>query len=433
MISNTLPQSLIDNPLLSQWIAFEQKGRVRVGSGKVEIGQGILTALTQIAAEELDAAAGADQSRLRPDRRQPGRGLHLRQLFDRGRRRIDSPGLRRGALAVPRSRRRDAALPARASFRSRTANSCAPERTPATTTGRWRARSRSTAAPPAPRRPSGRRPTRSSASTCRGSTCRPRSRARASSTTSHPRTCCTPACCASPGAARISPRSTRAPCARPPGPRSSILREGEFVAFTADSEIAVMRASEAARTLAQWEGGTPPPADVGTPAWLKAQPSRDKTTDTGKPGRAASGRVGRGLLLASVPHLWLDRPRPARSPSSRTARSRCGRIRRARRCCATGSPARSACPPRRSPCSTARAPAPTATTPPTTPPSMPPSSPCAIRAAPCGCNGRARTSSPPRRSAPPWRSRFAPCSMPTTSPPTGRSRSGARRTPSGPA
>ena len=56
MISNTLPQSLIDNPILSQWIAFEQPGRVRVGSGKVEIGQGILTALTQIAAEELDVS-----------------------------------------------------------------------------------------------------------------------------------------------------------------------------------------------------------------------------------------------------------------------------------------------------------------------------------------------------------------------------------------
>ena len=54
MISNALPQSLIDNPILSQWIAFAEPGRVRVGSGKVEIGQGILTALTQIAAEELD-------------------------------------------------------------------------------------------------------------------------------------------------------------------------------------------------------------------------------------------------------------------------------------------------------------------------------------------------------------------------------------------
>src|SRR5262245_57415499 len=50
MISNTLPLSLTDNPILSQWIAFQDKGRVRVGSGKVEIGQGILTALTQIAA-----------------------------------------------------------------------------------------------------------------------------------------------------------------------------------------------------------------------------------------------------------------------------------------------------------------------------------------------------------------------------------------------
>src|SRR5205814_34872 len=33
---------------------FLDEGRVRVGSGKVEIGQGLLTALTQIAAEELD-------------------------------------------------------------------------------------------------------------------------------------------------------------------------------------------------------------------------------------------------------------------------------------------------------------------------------------------------------------------------------------------
>jgi CO/xanthine dehydrogenase Mo-binding subunit len=62
MIANTLPQSLIDNPILSQWIAFEEAGRVRVGSGKVEIGQGILTALSQIAAEELDV--GFEQVRL---------------------------------------------------------------------------------------------------------------------------------------------------------------------------------------------------------------------------------------------------------------------------------------------------------------------------------------------------------------------------------
>ena len=86
-----------------------------------------------------------------------------------------------------------------------------------------------------------------------------------------------------------------------------IIHEGEFVAFTAASELAVMRASEAARALAKWQGGTPPPADVGTPAWLKAQVSRDKITDTGKPGREPSGPRGRGLLFAAVPHLRLDR------------------------------------------------------------------------------------------------------------------------------
>lgn len=54
MIPNVLPQSLIDNPRLDQWIAFEPGGTVRARTGKVEIGQGIVTALAQIAAEELD-------------------------------------------------------------------------------------------------------------------------------------------------------------------------------------------------------------------------------------------------------------------------------------------------------------------------------------------------------------------------------------------
>ena len=56
MIRNTLPQSLIDHPRLDEWIGFEGGGRVRIATGKVEIGQGILTALAQIAAEELDVA-----------------------------------------------------------------------------------------------------------------------------------------------------------------------------------------------------------------------------------------------------------------------------------------------------------------------------------------------------------------------------------------
>ncbi|MSP04392.1 MAG: xanthine dehydrogenase family protein molybdopterin-binding subunit [Acetobacteraceae bacterium] len=51
-----LPQSLANNRRLDRWIGFEPGGNVRLAVGKVEIGQGILTALVQIAAEELDVA-----------------------------------------------------------------------------------------------------------------------------------------------------------------------------------------------------------------------------------------------------------------------------------------------------------------------------------------------------------------------------------------
>jgi len=50
--------SLEKNPRLSQWLRIERDGTVFVFSGKVELGQGILTALAQIAAEELGIALG---------------------------------------------------------------------------------------------------------------------------------------------------------------------------------------------------------------------------------------------------------------------------------------------------------------------------------------------------------------------------------------
>ena len=50
------PGSLKRNPRLSQWLRVHRDGTVSIFSGKVEIGQGILTALAQIAAEELGIA-----------------------------------------------------------------------------------------------------------------------------------------------------------------------------------------------------------------------------------------------------------------------------------------------------------------------------------------------------------------------------------------
>jgi nicotinate dehydrogenase subunit B len=49
-----LPVSLAANPRLASWVSFGPEGTVTVFSGKVEYGQGVWTALAQIAAEELD-------------------------------------------------------------------------------------------------------------------------------------------------------------------------------------------------------------------------------------------------------------------------------------------------------------------------------------------------------------------------------------------
>jgi len=57
----TLPFSLAANPRLSSWIRFASDGQVTVSPGKVEIGQGIVTALAQIAADELDVDIGRVQ------------------------------------------------------------------------------------------------------------------------------------------------------------------------------------------------------------------------------------------------------------------------------------------------------------------------------------------------------------------------------------
>ena len=49
------PKHVRANPRLSTWVRVDGDGTVHVQCGKVELGQGILTALTQIAADELAA------------------------------------------------------------------------------------------------------------------------------------------------------------------------------------------------------------------------------------------------------------------------------------------------------------------------------------------------------------------------------------------
>lgn len=54
-----LPASLVTNPWISTWLTFADDGTIGLRVGKVELGQGILTALTQIAAHELDVVPEA--------------------------------------------------------------------------------------------------------------------------------------------------------------------------------------------------------------------------------------------------------------------------------------------------------------------------------------------------------------------------------------
>ncbi len=53
---SSLPADLAANPVLARWLDFSQDGQVAIRIGKVEYGQGIWTALAQIAAEELQVA-----------------------------------------------------------------------------------------------------------------------------------------------------------------------------------------------------------------------------------------------------------------------------------------------------------------------------------------------------------------------------------------
>ena len=53
-----LPPSVAANPRLGDWLRVLPSGLIEVRPGKVELGQGVLTALAQVAAEELDIGLG---------------------------------------------------------------------------------------------------------------------------------------------------------------------------------------------------------------------------------------------------------------------------------------------------------------------------------------------------------------------------------------
>jgi nicotinate dehydrogenase subunit B len=296
MIANTLPQSLVDNPLLSQWVSFAERGRVRIATGKVEIGQGILTALTQIAAEELDVAP--EQLRIVSGETDisPAEGFtsgsysvavggasirlvcaEVRSLFlDRL---ADTLGCPVGELSIEQGKFLRAGTETGRDYWSiavaldRRASGSAPTKPPSS----YRIVGRNLPRVDLPAKLTGaafihditpdnlvharvlRRPWRGARLVA------------------------------------LDENAVRQAAKAPIG----ILREGDLVAFTAETEIAVMRAAEAARTLARWDGGEPAPAGIGEPDWLMAQPARDRTVQTGLPGQEGR-QAGKSRLVEAL-------------------------------------------------------------------------------------------------------------------------------------
>src|SRR3954470_8367372 len=69
-----LPGSLAGNAMLDAWLRINADGTVTVFTGKVELGQGIKTALAQIAAEELDVPLSVIQMVTADTARTPNEG-----------------------------------------------------------------------------------------------------------------------------------------------------------------------------------------------------------------------------------------------------------------------------------------------------------------------------------------------------------------------
>ncbi|WP_123023516.1 xanthine dehydrogenase family protein molybdopterin-binding subunit [Mycolicibacterium stellerae] len=74
-MSSELPASLVANPWISTWLTVADDGAITLRVGKVELGQGILTALTQIAAHELDVPPEAVRTAATNTSSSPDEGL----------------------------------------------------------------------------------------------------------------------------------------------------------------------------------------------------------------------------------------------------------------------------------------------------------------------------------------------------------------------
>jgi len=285
-----LPKSLIDNPLLGTWIGFEVSGCVRLATGKVEIGQGVLTALAQIAAEELDVAperlriVSGETSSSPAEGFTSGsnsiaisgssirlvcaevRALFLRYVADRLACPIDALTIEDGRfLRAGRHIGQDYWSIAGEVDLSRPASGTDAAKRPANYSIVGRSMPRLDLAEKV-----------TGAAFIHDF---------APDNLLHARMLRRPW-----GGARLAVLDEGI-VRHAAGVPIDIVRAGDLVAFVSDDETAVARAAERARTVAVWTGGAQPPAEAGEPDWLKRQQARQRVVETGSAPGAAGNRV----------------------------------------------------------------------------------------------------------------------------------------------
>ncbi len=274
-MSNPLPGNIVINPRLDQWLDFQADEIVRVATGKVEIGQGITTALSQIAAEELDVDLDqivmlSGDSDLGPNERYTSSSLSI----------MDSGAAIRSVCAEAR-----ALLAARAALRLNCGveqvsvdrgrflvDGTASDVTYWTVAGEidWSQDATGQGAPKSPEeyRIVGQ-------SIARGDLAEKLSKDAfihdwLPDNVLHARTLRQPGCDA------VLQDLDETAVRRAAGGEIEFLRQGNFVAFLSDDELAAERAAEAAADLAVWDGATHIEPGQDQAAWLRGQASIER-------------------------------------------------------------------------------------------------------------------------------------------------------------
>ncbi|HEV2373128.1 MAG TPA: molybdopterin cofactor-binding domain-containing protein [Streptosporangiaceae bacterium] len=282
-----MPASLTANPQLAGWLDLSAEGVVTVSTGKVELGQGIWTALAQVAAEELDVAlarvqvapvrtdASPDEGATTGSRSVEESGRALRQACAQARLLLLGAAAAKlatdpGALAVADGQILHRGTPTGLSYWSLAAPGLlardAGPAVPAKAAGRWSVSGRSAPRLDLPGKVTGQPSFIHDvvlAGMLSGRVIRPPGRAAALTALAH--------------------------AELPPG--AVAVRDGSFLGVVAPGDRAAWRAARTLARAASWAPGVPLPDEHDLKQFLLSSPSEavtvDRAEDTSAAGRTA--------------------------------------------------------------------------------------------------------------------------------------------------